>query len=56
MLHAYQTCVQFTNAEIVYVKSYYVLYHVLSFVVSYYYHLYIMLHAYQKLRNKSVQF
>jgi hypothetical protein len=44
--------VRFTNAETVYVKPYYVLYHVLS-VVSHYYHVYVMLHAYQKLRNMS---
>jgi hypothetical protein len=36
----------------VYVKPYYVLYHVLS-SVSNYYHIYIMLHAYQKFRNMS---
>jgi hypothetical protein len=35
-----------------YVKPYYVLYHVLS-SVSNYYHLYVMLHAYQKFRNMS---
>jgi hypothetical protein len=35
-----------------YVKPYYVLYHVLS-SVSHYYHLYVMLHAYQKFRNMS---
>jgi hypothetical protein len=31
---------------------YYGLYNVLPSVVSHYYHLYVMLHAYQKLRNK----
>jgi hypothetical protein len=50
-----KTCVRFTNAETIYVKPYYGLYHVLPYVVSHYYHLYVMLHAYQKLR-KTVQF
>jgi hypothetical protein len=36
----------------VYVKPYYVLYHVLS-SFSHYFHLYVMLHAYQKLRHIS---
>jgi hypothetical protein len=36
----------------VYVKPYYELYHVLS-SVSHYYHLYVMLYAYQKFRNMS---
>jgi hypothetical protein len=36
----------------VYVNPYYVLYHILS-SVSHYYHLYVMLHAYQKFRNMN---
>jgi hypothetical protein len=36
----------------IFVKPYYVLYHVLS-SVSHYYHIYVMLHAYQKFRNMS---
>jgi hypothetical protein len=47
-----ETCVRFANAETVYVKPLLWVYHVLPFVVSHYYHLYVMLHAYQKIRNK----